>query len=217
MEMTNELEVFRSAPVPKAVLKNTIPAMAAMLMVLIYNLADTLFIGMTHNAYQVAAVSMATPVFLIFMSVGTVFGVGGTSVISRALGEGRLDYAKKACSFCMWACVAVGAAMSILFLLFMDQILMAMGTSTDTYGFAKSYLTIVAFSGPFVLVSNCFSNVVRAEGQSGKAMMGQPLVNRLGYDSVIRVSPAFYNTKREMLGFISALKRTIPLLKGEWA
>lgn len=179
MEMTNELEVFRSAPVPKAVLKNTIPAMAAMLMVLIYNLADTLFIGMTHNAYQVAAVSMATPVFLIFMSVGTVFGVGGTSVISRALGEGRLDYAKKACSFCMWACVAVGAAMSILFLLFMDQILMAMGTSTDTYGFAKSYLTIVAFSGPFVLVSNCFSNVVRAEGQSGKAMMGQLLGNLL--------------------------------------
>lgn len=48
-------------------------------------------------------------------------------------------------------------------------------------------------------------------------MCAQPLVNRLGYDSVIRVSPAFYNTKREMLGFISALKRTIPLLKGEWA
>ena len=101
MEMTKELEVFRSAPVPKAVLKNTIPAMAAMLMVLIYNLADTLFIGMTHDAYQVAAVSMATPVFLIFMSVGTVFGIGGTSVISRALGEGKMDYAKKACSFCM--------------------------------------------------------------------------------------------------------------------
>ena len=100
MEMTKELEVFRSAPVPKAVLKNTIPAMAAMLMVLIYNLADTLFIGMTHDAYQVAAVSMATPVFLIFMSVGTVFGIGGTSVISRALGEGKMDYARKACSFC---------------------------------------------------------------------------------------------------------------------
>ena len=47
-------------------------------------------------------------------------------------------------------------------------------------------------------------------------MCAQPLVNRLGYDSVIRVSPAFYNTEQEILGFISALKRTIPLLKGEW-
>ena len=179
MEMTKELEVFRSAPVPKAVLKNTIPAMAAMLMVLIYNLADTLFIGLTHDAYQVAAVSMATPVFLIFMSVGTVFGIGGTSVISRALGEGRAEYARKDCSFCMWSCVAVGVAMSGLFLIFMEDILTVMGTSADTYGFAKSYLTIVTISGPFVLIANCFSNVLRAEGQAGKAMMGQLLGNLL--------------------------------------
>lgn len=47
-------------------------------------------------------------------------------------------------------------------------------------------------------------------------LCAQPLVNQLGYDSVIRVSPAFYNTEQEILGFISALKRTIPLLKGEW-
>lgn len=70
-------------------------------MVLIYNLADTFFIGQTHDDLQVAAVPLATPVFLLFMSVGTVFGIGGTSVISRALGEGRRDYAKKVCSFCI--------------------------------------------------------------------------------------------------------------------
>ena len=85
MKESKELEVFRSAAVPKAVLKTTIPAMIAMLMVLIYNLADTFFIGLTRDPYQVAAVSMAMPVFLIFMSVGTIFGIGGTSVISRAL------------------------------------------------------------------------------------------------------------------------------------
>ena len=179
MEMTKELEVFRSAPVPKAVLQNAVPAMIAMLMVLIYNLADTFFIGLTHDAYQVAAVSMATPVFLIFMSVGTVFGIGGTSVISRALGEGKADYAKKASSFCMWSCVVVGIALSALFLVFMEKILVVMGTSADTYDFAKSYLTIVTFSGPFVLIANCYSNVIRAEGQAGKAMMGQLLGNLL--------------------------------------
>ena len=94
MENKN-LEVFSNAPVPQAVLKNVLPAMAAMIMVLIYNLADTFFIGQTRNAILIAAVSLAMPVFLIFMAVGTVFGVGGTSVISRALGEGRKDYAKK--------------------------------------------------------------------------------------------------------------------------
>lgn len=136
MEDNKSMEVFAKAPIRKAVLQNALPAMAVMLMVLIYNLADTFFIGQTHDDLQVAAVSLATPVFLLFMSVGTVFGIGGTSVISRALGEGRRDY-------------------------------------------AKTYLTIVGCSGPFVLIANYYSNVIRTEGQSGKAMMGQLLGNLL--------------------------------------
>lgn len=179
MEENKSMEVFAKSPIRKAVLQNALPAMAAMLMVLIYNLADTFFIGQTHDDLQVAAVSLATPVFLLFMSVGTVFGIGGTSVISRALGEGRRDYAKKVCSFCMWCCVGVGVLMSVLFLVFMDQILAMIGASAETWDYAKTYLTIVSCSGPFVLIASCYSNVIRAEGQSGKAMMGQLLGNLL--------------------------------------
>ena len=153
--------------------------MAAMLMVMIYNLADTFFIGQTHNALQVAAVSLAMPIFLIFMAAGTVFGIGGTSVISRALGQGQTAYAKKACSFCMWGCVVTGVIMSMGFLIFMDKILTLVGASPDTWSYAKSYLMIVSLSGPFVLISNCYSNVIRAEGQSNQAMMGQVLGNLL--------------------------------------
>ena len=153
--------------------------MLAMLMVLIYNLADTFFIGQTHDALQVAAVSLATPVFLIFMAVGTIFGIGGTSVISRAMGEGREAYAKKVCSFCMWSCVIVGVILSAVFLIFMDSILALCGASQETWEPAETYLTIVSFCGPFVLISNCYSNVIRAEGQSGKAMMGQLIGNLL--------------------------------------
>lgn len=179
MRDVQSLEVFSSMPVPKAVFKNAIPAMAAMLMVLIYNLADTFFIGQTHDAMQVAAVSLATPVFLIFMAVGTIFGIGGTSVISRAIGEGRTEYAKKVCSFCMWSCVLIGIVMSVLFWLFMDQLLAVIGASQNTWELAKCYLNIVCLSGPFVLVGNCYSNVLRAEGQSSKAMMGMLIGNLL--------------------------------------
>ncbi|MGM9615139.1 MAG: MATE family efflux transporter [Oscillospiraceae bacterium] len=173
------LDVFENAPVRKAVFQNALPAMAAMLMVLIYNLADTFFIGQTHDDLQVAAVSLATPVFLLFMAVGTIFGIGGTSVISRAMGEGRMDYAKKVCSFCMWSCVGVGVVMSVLFLVFMDPILSFMGASADIWDYTKTYLTIVSVSGPFVLIANCYSNVIRAEGESGRAMMGQLAGNLL--------------------------------------
>ena len=175
----NAVQVFEKAPVPGAVLKNAIPAMAAMLMVLVYNLADTFFIGQTHSDILVAAVSLATPVFLIFMAVGTVFGAGGTSVISRAIGQGREAYAKKVCSFCMWGCVWAGILLSAASLLFMNQILTVIGASADTWNPARTYLIIVAFSGPFVLISSCFSNILRAEGQPGRAMIGQLLGNLL--------------------------------------
>lgn len=177
MEQTNQLDAFRSMPIWKAVAKNAIPAMAAMVMVLVYNLADTFFIGQTNNDILVAAVSLATPVFLMFMAVGTIFGIGGTSVISRAMGQGKTDYAKQVCSFCMWSCVVVGVILSALFLIFMDSLLTLVGASADTWEPAKTYLTIVSLCGPFVLISNCYNNVIRAEGESTKAMMGQVIGN----------------------------------------
>lgn len=61
----------------------------------------------------------------------------------------------------------------------MDPILALCGASQETWEPAETYLTIVSFCGPFVLISNCYSNVIRAEGQSGKAMMGQLIGNLL--------------------------------------
>ena len=82
------IAIFRDAPVSKAVFSNIIPSVISMLMVMFYNLADTVFIGQTKDALMVTAVSLATPVFLLFMSIGMLFGIGGTSFISRRLGEG---------------------------------------------------------------------------------------------------------------------------------
>ena len=177
MNEHNQLELFRSGKVSTAVFKNAIPAMIAMLMVLIYNVADTFFIGQTHIDLQVAAVAMCTPVFLLFMSAGTVFGLGGVSVISRAMGEGRRDYARKVSAFCMWGSVTVGVVMSIVFFSFMDGIMRLMGASEDVWGYVRTYMMIVTGCGPFVVIANCFSNVLRAEGQANKAMMGQLLGN----------------------------------------
>ena len=167
------MEIFKSAPIGQAVLKNTIPAMVAMMMVLIYNLADTFFIGQTKDALMIAAVSLVTPAFLLFMAVGTVFGIGGTSVISRAMGEGRREYAKKVCSFCMWSCVIAGIVMVIVIFAFMDPILKMLGASADTMEYARQYLSIVTVAGPFVLISNCYANIIRTEGKAGMAMIGQ--------------------------------------------
>ena len=79
----------------------------------------------------------------------------------------------------MWSCVLIGVLLSAFFLIGMEQILTLMGTSADTHDHVKTYLSIVSLGGPFVLISNCYSNVVRAEGQSQRAMMGQLMGNLL--------------------------------------
>lgn len=173
------LETFNSMPVPQAVVNNAVPAMLTMLMALIYNLADTLFIGLTHDAYQVAAISLTTPLFMMFSAFSNIFGMGGTSVISRAMGEQRGEYAKKVCSFCMWTATGIGIIMAILFFAFAKPILNVLGASKDTLGLANSYLVIVAFSGPFAMISGTFSKILTSEGQPKKAMMGSMIGNLL--------------------------------------
>lgn len=171
------IETFRTESVPKIVIKNSIPALIAMIMVMVYNLADTFFLGLTHIDLQVTAVSFAAPLFMVFMSLGTLFGVGGTSVISRALGAGKNDYAKKACSFCMWACVAIGAIFMIILWVFLNDVTIMLGASEVSAGLTKDYLRIAIGCGVFSMLSNCFSSILRTEGEAMKAMTGTLIGN----------------------------------------
>lgn len=171
--------IFRDAPVPKAVLTNVIPSIISMLMVLAYNLADTFFIGQTKNPYMVAAVSITTPVFLIFMAIGMLFGIGGTSLISRMLGAGSRDKAKNASSFCFWTGLTIGIISMIAILFLAEPICRIAGASNDTIGYAKQYLTIVSVGIPFLIVGNSFSNIIRSEGKAQKAMAGMIIGNMI--------------------------------------
>ena len=115
--MNTNKYLFEDAPVPKAVATMAIPTMISMLVVVIYNMADTFFIGQTGDPMQVAAVSLATPVFMVFMALGNLFGIGGSSAISRALGEKKSERAKQISSFCCYASLGLGIIMAALFLI----------------------------------------------------------------------------------------------------
>lgn len=173
----NPIEAFASDPIPKVVIKNSIPALIAMVMVMVYNLADTFFLGLTHNDYQVAAVSFAAPVFMIFMSLGTLFGVGGTSAISRALGAGKTERAKKVSSFCMWSCVGVGLVLMILLWIFTEDVAILLGAKENTLKYTTDYISITVGCGVFSMIANCFSSIVRTEGEAMKAMTGTLIGN----------------------------------------
>ncbi len=172
MKDNSAMAIFDTMPVPKAIIKNTIPAMIAILFNLVYNLADTFFIGLTHSDIQVAAISLGTPLFMVLTAMGTVFGMGGTSLISRSLGEGKEEYAKKVCSFCMWGGLVGGAILMVIYLVAINPILSMLGASADTWDYAYSYVRIIAFAGPFAVIPSAFSNIIRCEGKSMTATIG---------------------------------------------
>ena len=176
-EKDKSIKLFRDAPVSKAVLFNVIPSIISMLMVLVYNLADTFFIGKTQNSLMLAAVSIATPAFLLFMAIGMLFGIGGTSLISRMLGEGNIKRARKVSSFCFWTGLSIGLVSLVFIYIFSEKISYSIGANSETIGYTRDYLKIVAFGIPFLIISNCFSNVIRSEGKAAIAMAGMIIGN----------------------------------------
>ena len=170
--MKDNRQLFEEAPVPKAVAVMAVPTMISMMVVVIYNMADTFFIGQTGDPMKVAAVSLATPVFMVFMALGNLFGIGGSSAISRALGEKKAERARNISSFCCYGSLGLGIFMALLFLAGMDGILKMIGASENTIGYARDYLTYIAFGGPFIMFGTAFGNILRGEGASKESMIG---------------------------------------------
>ena len=167
--------VFSDYSVPKAVAMLAVPSMLGMLINIIYNLADTFFVGQTGDANQVSAVSVSMPLFLLFMALGNLFGVGGCAFISRSLGEGRRERIKAISSFCLYGSVLASAVLAVLFLLFRRPLLYLVGASDFSIDYATDYLFWVALGAPFVTGSITLCNLIRGEGAAKESMTGMVL------------------------------------------
>ena len=107
MKDTEKLELFANCPVWKAVIKLAVPTVIGQIILVVYNLADTFFIGLTGNDNMLTAVTVCMPAFMILSAIANLFGVGGASVIARQLGNHQRDRAGYAASFAFWGCIAV--------------------------------------------------------------------------------------------------------------
>lgn len=170
-------ELFENAPVSKAVFVNIIPSVVGMIMSMIYNLADAFFIGLTRDPLMFAAVSLGTPAFTIFMAVGLLFGIGGTSLISRTLGQGNKEKAKHICAFCFWTGTIIGVVALVLMVIFARPLCYLFGASDLTIDYSVEYVRVIALCIPFLIISNTFNNIIRAEGRPQIAMLGMVVGN----------------------------------------
>lgn len=115
-----------------------IPSVISSLVTVVYNMADTFFVGQTGDALQVAAVSLTNPIFILLMAFANMFGMGGSAIISVALGENNHQSVKKISSFISWASLVVGAAFAAVLLCFTAPILHLFGADASTFAFAAA-------------------------------------------------------------------------------
>ena len=169
----NEKYLFEEASVPRALAVMALPAIVSQLITLIYNLADTWFIGRTNNPYMVASCSLVLPMYMLTVVISNVFGVGGGTLIARLIGRGEDTEASKVSAACVRMSLISSVVYSILCFAAMTPVLRLLGASDAVLGYAKQYMFfVVVIGGIPVLLNNTLSSMLRSIGLSSEASFG---------------------------------------------
>lgn len=152
--------------------KLALPVVFGMLITLVYNLVDTFFIGHTNNADLVAGVSLCAPAFTLLMAFGNIFGQGGNSLISRALGQKDFERIRRISAFCFRKAIASGIMLTVIGFICFDPILSVLGASANTHKFAAKYLSVLLAGAPLIVFSFVPNNLIRSEGLAIESMIG---------------------------------------------
>lgn len=175
MEQTTDKreQIMGSYAIPSAILRLAIPAIISMVVMALYNMADTFFIGLSDQGdIGVAAISVFLPIMLITQSLSVLFAAGGAAYLSRLIGAKKLDTAKKAATTTVVLSFIAGLAVAFIGLLFGRPILLMSGASEATIGPAMDYAIVMFLASPLQLTNMSFNNLLRAEGSAVKSMIG---------------------------------------------
>lgn len=171
--MTAKRELFEKMPVPKALATLAIPTIISQLITMIYNLADTFYIGLANNPSMTAASSVAFTLVFMMNALPNLFGVGGGSLISRLMGEKRDDEAGGVASFSFYMTLIFAGVYSIAVLIFMDPLLRLLGATDGSIEFARQYAFWVVVVGAIpATLSMTMAQLLRSEGFADKASIG---------------------------------------------
>ena len=173
MDKHSEQYLFEQMPVPRAVAALAVPTIISQLVTMIYNLADTFFVGQLGEPLIVAAVSLVSPWYNLLMALGNLFGMGGGSLISRMLGSSDHKDIRYVAAFSFWCGGAVTLFFCLITWLIQEPLLHFLGASPDTYDYARVYLLwVVVLGGLPTMVSLTLGHLLRSEGYTRQASMG---------------------------------------------
>ena len=169
--------VFEEKNISKAIMRVGLPSMLGQLTTLIYNIADTFFVSLTKEPATIAAVTLCAPILLIIMSIACIFGMGGSSVIARLLGEGKKEEAGETMNFCVYAMAGAGVMTLILGLLFLQPLAKISGADAENMAYTCDYLKWIFIGAPFIMLANGFVHLFRSVGLIKESTVGLVLGN----------------------------------------
>ena len=166
-------ELFESVSIPKAVFQLSIPMVISSLVTVVYNLADTYFVGMLNDPVQNAAVTLVYPVMLAFNAINNLFGVGTSSMMSRSLGTGDHEKVRRCSAFGFYGALLSGLLYSLLCTVLRTPLLDLIGADADTVGATGDYMFWTVSCGAMPAILNVvMAYMVRSEGASLHASIG---------------------------------------------
>lgn len=172
MENKDAMYYLEKASVPKAIAHMAIPMILGMVVNMIYNITDAYFIGRLNNTSMLASITLALPFTTILMALGELFGTGGSTYISRLLGEKKIDYVKKVSSVTLYLSLISGLLFMLLCIPFLSPILKLLGATGETMLHTRSYIIAYTIGSPFVVANFTLAQMVRGEGASTESMIG---------------------------------------------
>lgn len=171
----SRIKVLSEEPVLKAILTMALPVMLGMIVQVFYNMVDTFFIGMMNDVNQLAAANLGFPFFMIMMAIGSVVGVGASSVISRYIGMKKMKEAGEIVGLAIFLIVIVGLVVTALSLLLLDPILGLLGARGTVAGPTRDYLLPLVIGTIVIIANYALGITLRAEGAAKYAMIGMIL------------------------------------------
>ncbi len=164
-------KLFEHTSIKKAYFTLALPVVLSMTVTLIYNMVDTFFVAKTQNPDLVAGVSQGAPIFTLMIALGDIFGLGGSSVISRLFGEHRDKTGRYISGYCFYASIICGIIVTILMVAFQTPFLHLLGASPNTWKYAREYYLVMAWGAPFVIFGLTPTNILRTEGLAVQSMI----------------------------------------------
>ena len=172
-QVNSKAHLFESMPIPKAVMELSVPMVVTSLVMVVYNLADTFFVGMLNDPAQNAAVTLAYPVMLAFNAVNNLFGVGTSSMMSRSLGAGDHEKVRICSAFGFYGALFSGLLFALLCTVFKGPLMALLGADSTTLdATAKYMLWTVSFGAMPAILNVVQGQMVRSEGASLHASIG---------------------------------------------